>query len=255
MPFPRLNFTAPALCLLLLGAVYTERRTRPGPADVEPYHHRAKQAVDAVRYTIGLWTGSDVPIPAAAQQLLRPNALLSRQYFDNTPRLPGSPYAQLPAPVSLLIVQCRDPRDMQGHYPPNCYPAHGFKPQSAEPRDFTLPAAGSNPPVTLHCTEYRFATDLPGQRNTTVVLNTLLIPGTGSTPDMTGVYRAAENYQRRLYGAAQLQIVLPDTIPPERRTEIYRLFLAACAPVVRDVLDVRVPSPSSPQPSQQSFPE
>lgn len=245
MPTPRIHYTAPLLCLALLGAAMVERSRRLTPADVGPYHARAKQAIDSTRYTIGLWTGVDVPVPNAAQQLLRPNALLSRAYVDNTP----GAYRTLAGPtrLSLLIVQCSDPRDMQGHYPPNCYPAHGAIPVGQRSLDIDLdsPRSTQSPisqPLTLHATEYRFSTGQGADRTTTVVFNTLLIPTVGSTPDMHGVYLAAENYQRRLYGAAQLQIVLPDTVNPEHRIEIYRTFLTALTPVIQDLLSTSDPS-------------
>jgi hypothetical protein len=243
MPQSRLNLTAPLLCLALLGAAVAERSRRLTPTDVEPFHARAKNAINSTRYTIGLWTGLDVPVPTAAQQLLRPNALLSRAYIDNTP---GS-FRNLSGPtrLSLLIVQCSDPRDMQGHYPPNCYPAHGAVSLGQRPLDLTLDAPTG--PLDIHATEYRFSTGQDSDRTTSIVFNTLLIPNVGSTPDMAGVYHAAENYQRRLYGAAQLQIVLPDTLSPERRLEIYRTFLDALAPTLHDLLDTHdiQPDPKS----------
>src|SRR5689334_53618 len=90
---------------LLLGLV-AEQTTHLKPQDVEPYQARAKAAVDAVPYVIagGRWTGTDEEIPVAAQKLLRPNAILSRLYVDNSP----GGYRSEHRFASLLIVQCRD---------------------------------------------------------------------------------------------------------------------------------------------------
>lgn len=241
MSLPRINLVATLLCLTLLGGAYAERARRLRPADVEPYHTRAKAAVERLRYTIGLWTGVDVPVPAAAQQLLRPNALLSRRYINNTPSRPGSVASQIQERLSLLIVQCRDPRDMAGHYPPICYPAHGAVPTGERRISFVL-TDSRGVPFDLHATEYRFTAEYAGVRISTVVINSLIIPGVGTTPDMAGVYRAAENYLHRLHGAAQIQIVLSDEIPPARRDEIYRQFFSAAADTLRDLIEPEVPA-------------
>lgn len=228
---PRMHLGASLLCLAMLGGVYAERSRRLTPVDVEPYHARAKEAVDSIRYTLGFWTGSDVKVPEAAQKLLRPNAMLSRIYIDNDPSV------RMPLRASLLVVQCRDPRDMQGHYPPNCYPAAGQTLAAATPVAITIPATSAAPATPINGTEYVFTADRNGQRYTTVVFNTLLIPGVGSTADMKGVYKASEDYQRRLYGAAQIHIVLTDEMSAEQRLEIYEKFLTACSAPVHAFLD------------------
>src|SRR5688572_28546021 len=110
-----MTVTAPLLSVGLLAGIFAERRTHLKPQDVEPYHARAKEAVNQVPYFIGTWTGQDVEIPVAAQKLLRPNAILNRRFADSAPV--GDARVAYPA-ASLLIVQCRDSRDMVGHYPP-----------------------------------------------------------------------------------------------------------------------------------------
>src|SRR4051794_14478419 len=93
----------PLLSAGVLGGIVAEQRTHLKPKDVEPYHARAKDLVDDVPYVIGYWTGKDDEIPAAAQKLLRPNAILSRTYSDNDP----SPSIHgRHREASVLIVQC-----------------------------------------------------------------------------------------------------------------------------------------------------
>src|SRR5690242_11846971 len=86
---------APILSAALVGGIALENSTHLKPTDVEPYHHRAREAVlgrelrngqheGGVPYTIGSWYGKDEEIPVAAQQLLKPNAILSRSYRDTT---------------------------------------------------------------------------------------------------------------------------------------------------------------------------
>lgn len=227
---------APLLCLALLGAAYGERARRMSATDVEPYHAAAAAAIGDVKYTLGFWTGVDIAVPEAAQQLLRPNALLSRNYIDNDPSLSA------PISVQLLIVQCKDPGDMQGHYPPICYVTHGQTMEHVEKLDFDLPAQAE--PFTVHGTEYRFSRSVGGQRVGTAIFNTLLIPGIGTTPDMRGVYKAAADYRRALYGAAQVQIVLSDEVPPEKRREIYETFLKASESTMRAFLSASPDKPA-----------
>src|SRR3954466_9551543 len=97
----------PIFSIALLAGMASERATHLKPQDVEPYHARAKAGVDAVPYLIdgGRWTGTDEEIPVAAQKLLRPNAILSRLYVDNSPADYRSNEHRF---ASLLIVQCRD---------------------------------------------------------------------------------------------------------------------------------------------------
>ncbi len=52
---------------------------------------RAKAAIDGIPYVMGTWTGKDNEVPLAAQRLLRPNAILSRTYLDNSSVDPYQP--------------------------------------------------------------------------------------------------------------------------------------------------------------------
>jgi hypothetical protein len=202
------TLTPPALSVALLVGIVSERSTHLKPQDVEPYHARAKAAVDAVPYIIGYWTGSDDEIPVAAQKLLRPNAILSRLYSDNSPGSAANSGAAADNRAdhhlaSLLIVQCRDSRDMIGHYPPICYRAHGktVDEKSCGPRDWSVNG------MLIPGYEYQFTEVFAGQTLRTIVYNFLIVPGRGIVRDMKGVERAAEDYQQRYYGAAQFQVV------------------------------------------------
>jgi hypothetical protein len=207
----KLAFTlaAPVLSIGLLGGIFIEQRTHLKPKDVEPYHTRAKAAVDQVPYFIGSWTGQDDDIPVAAQKLLRPNAILSRTYVDSsngTPVATGGATSEPRSPyrtASLLIVQCRDSRDMVGHYPPICYRAHGLTidEKSCGPRDWVV----NGKPIPGY--EYQFTEVFQGRSSRTTVYNFLIVPGKGIVRDMKGVEQAAEDYEQRYYGAAQFQVV------------------------------------------------
>src|SRR4051812_26559444 len=98
---------APALCLGVLAGVVWKNGRHAKPADAEPFHARAKAAVDGWTRNVGEWQGTDrKDLPEAAIQLLRPNAHFCRDYVRSS--------RSKPAAYQLLLVQCRDPGDMSG---------------------------------------------------------------------------------------------------------------------------------------------
>jgi hypothetical protein len=218
----------PILSVGMLMGIVAETRSHLQPHDIEPYHARAKAAIDGVPYVIGTWTGKDQTVTVAAQKLLRPNAILSRVYVDSTAT---SPY-QIRA-ASMLIVQCRDSRDMVGHYPPICYRAQGMTADDkyCGPRDWTV--NGTKIPGY----EYQFTEVFQGQTTQTIVYNFLIVPGRGIVRDMKGVERAAEDYQQRYYGAAQFQVVFQGLASAEpsrdQRDEIFATLIGPITPVIQ----------------------
>ncbi len=223
----------PLMAVSLLAGLAVEKSTYLKPESVEPYHARAKAAIDAVPYALerGRWTGTNVPQPEAAQKLLRPNALISRMYEDNQKSDPARPDRA----ASLLIVQCRDSRDMLGHFPPRCYRAHGMEQKAAEPRNWKV---GD---IVIPGMEYQFEQKLVGQSYRTTVYNFFVVPG-GKTAhplkrDMDAVIDAAENYQQRYYGAAQFQVVFQGPIsgdlPRAERDDIFRTLIEPTIPVIK----------------------
>ena len=226
---------APALCLMVLGAIALEKRSHVKPEDTAPYHARAKALIDSWPAVIAdpdpkrqeVWRGEDWKVPEAAVQLLRPNTILSRRYTSSTNKKKW---------VDLLVVQCRDPGDMSGHYPPNCYPNSGEEMAYQHAR--TWEVAGQ----TVRGMEYHFESGNLGLSQR-CVYNFFVLPGRGIVPDMQEVRDATGDYQRRHFGAAQFQVVFPpdndapyDEITPEARDEIFRLILGANPDVFR-VLD------------------
>ena len=212
----------PLMSLALLGGIAAEQARHLKPADVEPYHARCKAAMESVPYIIGSWTGKDDPVPLAAEKLLKPNAILSRTYLDNS-----SEDAYQPRMASLLIVQCRDSRDMIGHYPPICYRAQGMTidQKDSRPRNWKV---GN---MTIPGYEYQFTEVWQGQTNHTTVYNFLIVPGRGIVRDMKGVEEAAEDYQQRYFGAAQFQVVFHGLASADRsRDERDAIFAALIGP-------------------------
>ena len=240
--------TPPLMSVALLAGIVAEQRTHLQPQAVEPYHEAAAAAVAQVPYVIGYWTGTDEKIPPAAQKLLRPNAILSRLYSDNAPAAAPSPADDLRAQqrtVHLLIVQCRDSRDMLGHYPPVCYRSRGdvMESKNCGPRDWTVNG------MTIPGYEYQF-TQVQAQRTERIVVyNFLIVPGRGIVRDMKGVEQAAEDYQQRYYGAAQFQVVFDcdasSPPPAERLDEIFATLIGPNQKLI-ETLTSTSPSPSRP---------
>jgi hypothetical protein len=211
---------AAALAMAAIGAHRTVTRS---PLDASAYHARVKRVIQAIPYRLGRWEGQDVPVPAAAVALLRPNVLVGRTYRSTDGR----------SEVTLVIVQCQDARDLAGHYPPICYPARGWVPQSTE-EGLALPGLGVAP-----ISRYTFVRSTDVQNTGLVVFNALILPGSGPVRSMFDVREAAGNPQARTFGAAEIQIVLRADLNDTEQSDIVRELLTQIEPVVRELADPR----------------
>jgi hypothetical protein len=232
----------PLISLGLVAGIVAEQRTHLKPEDVEPYHLRAAEAVESVPYRIGMWwIGRDEVIIKEAVTLLRPNSIINRRYVDTEPGN-GNRTA------SLLIVQTKDSRDMLGHYPPVCYPAHGqtsvgqesmpltiSRPASASASAFGGPAAEETD-LQINGIEYIFSHTINDQTYRTAVYNFLIVPGTGTVPDMRSVKQAAKNYQKRFYGAAQFQVLVSGDMPQDQRRAVFEEFVGANLSIIETLM-------------------
>ena len=109
----RTIFVAPAVCAALLIGMVAESSSRVTPTDAEPYHRKAKIAVESIPMHIGSWSAKDEAIPREALAILRPNVIKCWKYVDNDTTNPRC-YDRW---ASLLVDQCKEARDMSGHYP------------------------------------------------------------------------------------------------------------------------------------------
>ncbi|MEM7577718.1 MAG: exosortase-associated EpsI family protein [Planctomycetota bacterium] len=216
-PFSGLTWIAPVLSASLLGGMILHALGLPEPADAGPYHNALLEIRDDTPLKFGDWAGRDEQVAEAAIQLLNPNLIISRQ-FANERTLER---------VSLLIVQCKDARDLNGHWPPNCYPAAGFLESRSEPAQWTM---GDR---VLDGREYFFGRD--NIVETMVVSNFLIIPDGQVSDDMGDVVEAAGNYGLRYFGAAQVQVLTDAGMTPERRQAVVEEFLAAYRPLIEAI--------------------
>jgi len=208
--------------VVLLGGIFGQSMTFVRSGDTAPYHARVAEAIGQIPARFGTWESREAPIPASAQVLLRPNAAVCRQYRD----------VQSGLVANLIVIQTRDPRDMSGHYPKNCYPRSGWTMSTTEvQRDFML--AGVRTPVMV----YEFVRNEYGSSPHIVVYNFFVMPFKGLRPDMRGVRRATGDFRRRPYGAAQVQVIMEATVAPETRDAVFRRFMEEVMPAVGIIAD------------------
>lgn len=212
---------SPLLCVGLLAGAYAEKQHRVKPENVEPFHALAREEILSVPYQLNGWIGKDEPIPPAAMKLLHPNVMLSRMYVN-----PG----EMGEWCGLLIEECRDSRDMLGHYPPICYPAHGMTQVAATPRNWTVDG------LPIDGMEYQFISTDGGQRHMLPVYNFMIVPGVGVKRDMNDLEVAAKDYQRRYFGAAQIQMTFPSGLTQQEQDQIFTEVMAPNVGMLRTLI-------------------
>jgi hypothetical protein len=209
---------AAALLMALLAVGGLDGRE---PDGVEVYMAEVRAAIDAIPHRIGAAVGADAEPTPAAIKLLAPNKILQRRFVDP---LTG-------ARMSLMIVHCGDARDMFGHYPPVCYPAHGWI--SGSRRSIPVEISGTQTVAVV----YEFSrVENMAERSMTVV-NFFIVPGKGPqfAPDMEAVQRVAGTKAAARLGVAQIQLVLDGTPSHEEQMLAIRDVLPVLEPVARAI--------------------
>jgi hypothetical protein len=222
--YSRTILAAPLLSLALLAGMAAESAsTRAVPADAEPYHAAAKAAVESIPTRVGSWSAQPETIPREAIALLKPNVIRCLKYADNDVTAPRAQDRW----ASLLVDQCRDARDMNGHWPPNCYVNDGQEKTYAQQRTWVVDG------LSITGTEYHFRQPTATSSTQTAVYNFLIVPGRGILPDMAGLRKASEDYRQRFYGAAQFQLVMDAELSHSDRDGIFQTLMQPCVPVIR----------------------
>lgn len=200
-----------ALTILLLTGLGAQTLSLPTARDAEPYHRRVREAAASLPMSVDEWVGSDIPVPAAAVSLLRPNVLLHRRF---TSKSNGET-------ADFLLVHCRDARDMAGHYPPVCYPAHGWVEAGRRQVEWNIDGK------VIPGMSYQYTRVFEGKSVTYEVNHLMMLPDGRFVREMRDIRRAAADHQRQFYGAGQVQVVLSTHIPQEQRTAIVCKLLQA----------------------------
>ncbi|MCA9291668.1 MAG: exosortase-associated EpsI family protein [Phycisphaerales bacterium] len=168
---------------------------RARPEDAAHKRAVAEAMTSAPRF-IGPWTGIDAPVPAEAQKLLRPNAILSRTYTR-----PGR------SGVHVLIVHCNDARDMIGHYPPICYPGSGWV-LATTPTDVRLRILADDAARPFRMYEFRRLRE-HGVEEQIRIFDAFILPDGTVTGEIDDINRLSERVAVSARGLAQVQVITP----------------------------------------------
>jgi hypothetical protein len=199
--------------LVLLGAVALDGGGRTASTADAGLSIRA--ARETVPYCVGDWVGRDVEPAPAVVAMLRPSVLLQRGYRN----------LRTGESATVLFVRCGDARDLMGHYPPVCYPAHGRGLVTARGRDFRV---GS---MAISGMRYRFAATGAASPGEIVVDNFMALPSGRFGRDMDAVDAVARDPRLRQLGAAEMQVVTDAEMTDARRDEVFETLVASYSPL------------------------
>lgn len=201
------------LCLMMAAGTLDTLR----PVEAGAYFEEVAGSIGEIPIKVGDFVGHDGEVTPSAVQLLKPNKLLQRDYVD-----PWSGRG-----VTLLFVHCGNVRDMGGHYPPNCYPAHGWR--SVADEDTTVEIAGSDVPAKL----YEFSQRSGGVETQMYVLNFFVLPThePSIVADIGAIEAAGGSHRAARLGAAQVQLVASDPLLI-RDAGVVAAFMRAIEPAV-----------------------
>jgi hypothetical protein len=208
-----------AVLLGILGSVKAFVFRTPVQADA--YHKRIAAIAGATAEHFGTWVSVDAPVPEAAVTMLRPNITVSRRYTN----------VATGESATLLLVQCRDARDIFGHYPPVCYVAHGFRIVESVPRDWQFDG------LSIHGMQYTFSSTQPEELTSMIIYDFMILPNGTTCRDMEGVYASARDPRRRRLGAAQMQVLLDASVPLPKRDSTFQSLVQNNRATIDAILD------------------
>lgn len=170
---------------------------------------RIVKAIEQAPWVVGRWTGRGVTVPPSAWRILKPSAILSRRYRETSH---DADSGRVPMDVTFTVVHCTNLRDMQGHYPPICYPAHGWRTNDASTRVIVWRDSSIGEASVMF---YEFdQRGVFGDVQTIRVLNFFIMPNGMITPDMDGLRSMARWRGASNYGIAQVQLVGGASLDP-----------------------------------------
>ncbi len=221
----------PGLCTVLLVLMAFDSMKYRSEVDFEPFHIRAAKSINSIPLVIAPWMGQEEELREEERKLLKPNAYRCIAFSDTR----ASVLTDSSRKVLLMVAQCKNAHNMQGHYPPNCYQSKGYAPVSDSPRDWKV----QNEDITGY--EYRFEKQEGGRVIRTTIYNFMILPKLGVQRDMKPVTLAAEDYEQSYYGAAQFQVVfggpLAEPSAREERDRIFTEIITPCLGVIQTLSD------------------
>ncbi|MEO0474981.1 MAG: exosortase/archaeosortase family protein, partial [Planctomycetota bacterium] len=213
--------TSVFVMLLVFGSAYAVGQALPDGSEADAYHEQVRDVSKVLPREIGSWKAIDTELPEAAVALLRPNVLISRRYAEEES---GRSFA-------LLIVQCADARDMEGHYPPNCYPSAGWTSLRRKSIDLEI---GS---LEADLMDYRFERVLQEDSETISVVNLIILPKEGFATSMGSIRRLGGTISDRYFGAGQVQFVFDGAWSEEERWSVVEEIGQTLEPLIHVIMD------------------
>lgn len=205
----------------VLGGSIAIGASLPDGSEAAAYHERVLAVSQDLPREIGAWSSVDTELPEAAVALLKPNVLISRTYHNEA----------TDQSFALLVVQCADARDMEGHYPPNCYPSAGWTTLGEQPIRI---AVGEDEVDSM---DYRFERSTNSALERIGVINLILMPGGGYVTSMSSIRQLAGTVSDRYYGAAQVQFVFSGAWDLEQRQNVVEEVVQTFEPLLGVILD------------------
>lgn len=226
MKKPVRRLLVPILCTCaIMAGLAADQLRRPAARDVDAYHERVRAAVMSLPTEFGNWRSREESIPPQAMELLRPNALFGRTFFNDDGK--GG---------TVYVIQSRDVRDLRGHYPPVCYPAHGWQEgQYSQPQTITV--TDSHGTMHIPIRRYEFVRQNMNQQIRLVTYCFFVLPEQPLTWDMQAVYKAAGSPTVRHLGAAQVQLAMRMGTPVQDEPALLTELLRPVLPAVREILN------------------
>lgn len=207
------------LVMLMLGAGFYQPRFKM-PEYRESYFKAIQAVSSEVPYRVGPWRGRDEQPQEAAERMLHPNVIMQRRYVN---QLNG-------VQMSLLFVHCEDVRDMEGHYPPACYPKQGWQQTDVQQHEVQTAM------LDFDIFTYQFA-PTHGQNTDLTVYNFFILPTGRILGDYQPVRSAAGDPNLRFGGGAQVQFVFDNRSTLAQQMQAVELFTATLTDLLQLVAD------------------
>jgi hypothetical protein len=200
-----LTHAAPVLTVLLLGGILAMDKLRVDPSIAAPFLKRTATAIEAVPKASGDWrVQREFVLAPEVIKLLDVNAYLNRSYTN----------IRSGQSVELLLVQCRDARAMQGHFPPICYPSSGCQIRTlGGVQQWTIRGGSTVPGM-----EYEV---IRPDGRAFIVRDFFVLPNGKFATDMNSVMAAAKNYQELVFGGTQVQVLFDANVSSRERGAIF----------------------------------
>ena len=209
--------------LLTLVVIGVARSNPVNTQAIKTYHEHIAELIEEIPVDVNGWVGHEVPLPQSATSLLNPNGIVARQYINE----------ERGVIATLMIVQCKDARDMGGHYPPVCYPANGWtNTNDSENQVFSLGDQSLR--------VYGFSRTAGRIEREITIYSLFALPTGELTNQMSDVRRLSANYDYRKFGAAQLQILINGEVDTQDHPWILKEMYEIARPAMEAVLDAQL---------------